>query len=84
MPFEPDPSEEDPPGLRRSGRFIGGSSIGSGVSFRKAGTPAHPADHLVGYLIVLATDEQDACALLAGNPVYEAGGTVEVRGLVQD
>jgi hypothetical protein len=38
----------------------------------------------VGYLIVHAADAQAATSFLDGNPVYEAGGTVEIRELLED
>ncbi len=71
-------------GLRREDRLAGGSSISTGVSHRKFGTPAPCADHLVGYLIVHAAGPDGVPELLAGNPVYEAGGTVEIRELIED
>jgi hypothetical protein len=33
---------------------------------------------------VEATDFDDARTLIAGNPVYEAGGTIEIRELPRD
>jgi len=70
--------------LRASGRFSGGSSIGDGVCVRKSGTPPPIAAQLTGYLRVQAVDLDDARRLLEGNPVYEAGGTVEIRVLPRD
>jgi hypothetical protein len=70
--------------LRRGERFDGGSSIAAGRGHRKDGAPAPCADHVVGYLIVHAIDVEAAGAFLHGNPVYEAGGTVEIRELVED
>jgi hypothetical protein len=37
-----------------------------------------------GYLRVRAESLDDAVALLQGNPVYEAGSTIEVRELPRD
>jgi hypothetical protein len=68
-------------GLQARGAMQGGSALGSGGAYRKAGEPAGLSTHLVGYLRVTAPDLAAAAALLAGNPVYEAGGTVEVREL---
>lgn len=66
------------------GVFRGGSAIGSGQAFRQ-GTGAGPvADHLTGYIRVEVESLEAARALLAGNPVYEAGGTVEIRELPRD
>lgn len=71
--------------LRASGRFDGGSAIGDGACFAKAGpTPTPIAAHLTGYLRVRAASLEEATAFLAGNPVYEAGGTVEIRALPRD
>jgi len=67
--------------LRERGAFEGGSAIGSGKAFRKQGVPGNASDHLGGYLRVQATDLEAARALLAGNPVFESGGTVEIREL---
>jgi hypothetical protein len=70
--------------LRASGRFDGGSTIGSGESFQ-TGRPARPsASEPTGFIRVRAESLEDARRLLAGNPVYEAGGTVEIRELSRD
>jgi hypothetical protein len=67
--------------LRNSGQFAGGSAIGTGVCVSKSGgTPAITA-HLSGYIRVQADSIEDARKLLEGNPVFEAGGTVEIREL---
>lgn len=69
--------------LRRTGRFDGGSSVGGGVCVSRSGiTPV--STPLAGYIRVRADSIEDACALLEGNPVIEAGGTVEVRELLRD
>jgi hypothetical protein len=67
--------------LRESGVFQGGSAIGEGACFRKSGPPPEPTAHVGGYIRVLAEDLKRARALLPGNPVYEGGGTVEIRKL---
>jgi hypothetical protein len=67
--------------LREAGVFEGGSAIGGGMVARKTGTPAPLAAHLAGFIRVTARDLDHALALLDGNPVYEAGGTVEIREL---
>lgn len=67
--------------LRGTGQFDGGSEIGRGERCRK-GQPSEPcADDLGGYLRVRADSLDAARQFLAGNPVYEAGGTVEIREL---
>jgi hypothetical protein len=70
--------------LRESGAFEGGSSIDGGICVRKDGASRPIAKHLTGYIRVTAKNLADAKQLLAGNPVYEAGGTVEVRELPRD
>jgi len=67
--------------LREREAFEGGSAIGSGISFRKQGVPGNASDHLGGYIRVQAADLAAARALLTGNPVFESGGTVEIREL---
>lgn len=70
--------------LQASGLFDGGSAIGEGLAFRKTGQPGVSGEHLSGYIRLRATSLEQAHSLLAGNPVYEAGGTVEVRELPRD
>ena len=67
--------------LQSAGRFESGSEIGTGECLKKSGSagPLHKA--LVGYITILAKDIEDAKTFVPGNPVYEAGGTVEVREL---
>jgi hypothetical protein len=63
------------------GALRGGSAIGMGLCMRRAGDAARLTEHLVGYIKVDARDLPHAQELVAGNPVYEAGGTVEIREL---
>ena len=70
--------------LRSAGRFQGGSSIGAGECVSKGRPPGQITSHLSGYIRVQARDLDDARALLQGNPVFEAGGTVEIRELPRD
>ncbi len=67
--------------LQARGIFDGGSAIGVGETFRKQATPGPVSDHLGGYIRVRAESLEAASAYLAGNPVYESGGTVEIREL---
>jgi len=67
--------------LSACGHLRGGSAIGGGATFLKVGTPPPVTLHLGGYIKVKAADLDAARALLAGNPVYEAGGVVEIREL---
>lgn len=67
--------------LRAAGVFEGGSAIGGGACARRSGEPAAIAAQLTGYIKITAADLAAARAWLAGNPVYEAGGTIEIREL---
>ncbi|MES2180018.1 MAG: YciI family protein [Gemmatimonadota bacterium] len=67
--------------LRAVGAFLGGSAIGDGMCISKAGATAPVTRHLGGYIRVRAADLAAARELVVGNPVYEAGGTVEIREL---
>ena len=67
--------------LRNSGRLSGGSAIGPGICVSKSGAAADITAHLSGFLRVQADSIEDARKLLEDNPVYEAGGTVEIREL---
>ena len=68
-------------GLQAQGLFQGGSAIGVGTCVRKAGGVPDVSAHLTGFIRVSASDLAHAKRLVVGNPVYEAGGTVEVREL---
>jgi hypothetical protein len=67
--------------LQASGNFEGGSAIGDGICRRKAGEVPAITAHLPGYIRVSARDLAHAETLLSGNPVFERGGTVEIREL---
>ncbi len=67
--------------LREAGVFQGGSAIGEGACLKKSGDAPDPTAHISGFVRVTARDFEHATSLLPGNPVYEAGGTVEIRGL---
>jgi len=67
--------------LREIGVFQGGSAIGKGECFRKAGAPPEPTAHIHGFIRVQADSLAEAERLLPGHPTYEAGGTVEIREL---
>lgn len=68
-------------GLTAAGAFEGGSSIGGGFCLRKSGAPPEITRHLSGYIRIVARDLDHARELVRGNPVLEAGGTVEIREL---
>jgi hypothetical protein len=67
--------------LKQSGVFEGGSEIGGGICVRKAGAAPPITEHLGGYIRVTAATIDHAKSFLAGNPHFEAGGTVEIREL---
>jgi hypothetical protein len=67
--------------LIAAGAFEGGSSIGAGVCISKSAPPTGVTAHLSGYIRIRARDLQEARTRVIGNPVYEAGGTVEIREL---
>lgn len=67
--------------LAQGGWFRGGSAIGDGCCARKTGAPREVTQHLTGFIRVDADSLDDAKNLLIGNPVFEAGGTVEIREL---
>src|SRR5262249_42536671 len=67
--------------LRASGQFDGGSAIGPGMLFKKGAAAQPAAAGVDGYIRIRAASIEAAKAFLDGNPVYEGGGTVEVREL---
>ena len=69
--------------LQASGHFQGGSAIGDGICVRKAGAAPEMTGGLSGFIRVGADSLEHARTLLIGNPVFEAGGTVEIRELPQ-
>jgi hypothetical protein len=70
--------------LQKSGLFDGGSAIGKGLAFHKTGQPGAGSEHLSGYIRLRAASLAQAQSFLPGNPVYDAGGTVEIRELPRD
>jgi uncharacterized protein YjbI with pentapeptide repeats len=70
--------------LRVNGRFRGGSAIGGGICAQKTETPPGLTEQLSGFIRVRASDLDDAQTLLAGNPVFERGGVIEIRELPTD
>jgi hypothetical protein len=67
--------------LQQAGVFQGGSAIGDGICLSKAGTPPGITSQLSGYIRVQAESLTRAQELVQGNPVFEAGGTIEIREL---
>jgi hypothetical protein len=69
--------------LEQGGFLRDTSAIGDGVCARKSGAPGSVTAQLTGYALVNAASLDQAKSLLIGNPVFEAGGTVEIRELPQ-
>ncbi len=63
------------------GVMRGGSAMGGGVCVRKSGEVPAITAHIGGYIKVEVDDLEAAKALLSGNPIYEAGGVIEIREL---
>ena len=70
--------------LQSAGVMRGGSRIAGGACFRKSGEVPAIAEHLGGYIKIEVADLEAAKQWLAGNPVYERGGIVEIRDLPRD
>jgi hypothetical protein len=70
--------------LRASGRFDGGSAIGAGACHRRGSAPTPATLPVEGFIRVRAESLEEARGFLDGNPVYEAGGCVEIRELPRD
>ena len=67
--------------LQQGGFFESGSAIGDGVCARKSGVSGPITGHIAGFIRLHAEGIDQARSLLVGNPVFEAGGTVEIREL---
>ena len=67
--------------LQRAGKLRSASAVGPGICVRKTGRSPKVTEHIVGVIRVEAAGLGEARKLLAGNPVYENGGTVEIREL---
>ena len=67
--------------LASLGVLRGGSAIGSGLCLKRNGSAGKISEHLSGYVKIEVSDVDQAKDLLSGNPVYESGGTVEIREL---
>ena len=67
--------------LRQSGHFAGGSAIGTGQRLKLNRSPEPAETQVTGFIQVRAESLEAAKRFLDGNPVYEAGGTVELREL---
>jgi len=66
--------------LIQSGTFRGGSELGNGSCESKANQNGDCS--VTGFMRFEADNKQQVMDLLPGNPVYEAGGEVEVLEIV--
>jgi hypothetical protein len=68
--------------LRQRPEFRGGSSLGNGVSVSRQAT----SDQCIvtGFLHFEADTIAVVRELLAGNPLFEAGGEIEILELIED
>lgn len=62
--------------LIESGKFRGGSSLGNGISVAKGAKDGEC--QVTGFMRFSADNIEEIRHLLAGNPLYEAGGRIEV------
>ena len=60
-------------------RLTAGTAIGQAVIVGAAAPDI--TKHLAGYIRVAAATIEEAKSFLAGNPHFDAGGTVEIREL---
>ncbi len=67
--------------LAKAGHLRGGSAIGGGKCFNKSGIATPVSAHLSGFIRIDAESLDATAEMLVGNPVFEAGGTVEIREL---
>ena len=67
--------------LRSTGTLQGGSAVGKGICMRQDGVVPPITNHIVGFIKIEARDLDHVRNLLQGNPVYDAGGTIEIREL---
>lgn len=81
----PDNWEKYVSALHAGGQFTEVSAIGGGLRCKKHAEDQTIADKkVVGSIRIRAESPQAAKYWLVGNPVYEAGGTVEIRALLRD
>ena len=69
--------------LNQLGCFDGGSSIGGGKCISKKAPTKAITEFLSGYMRIKAKNIDHAQELLKGNPVFESGGTIEIRELTR-
>lgn len=70
--------------LQKTGNFKGGSALANGVNAQKGSDSAADGCVVTGFIRIDADSIDDVVALLAGNPVHEAGGEIEILELVEE
>jgi len=68
--------------LIASGKFRGGSSLGNGVSLVKGDADGECI--VTGFMRFSADSIEDLRDLVSGNPLYEAGGRIELLEEIPD
>lgn len=68
--------------LIESGGFRGGSSLGRGARICRGRGDGECS--ITGYIRLEAADLAEARQLIEGNPLYEAGGTIELLEEIPD
>ena len=68
--------------LVSSGKFTGGSSLGNGVSVAKGKVDGRC--EVTGYMRFSAESIEEVQELITGNPLYEAGGSIELLEEIPD
>jgi hypothetical protein len=67
--------------LRAGKHFAGGSALGGGTLVKSDAVSDAITSQIVGYMVINASDIEEAKRLARENPACRAGGTVEVRHL---
>ena len=68
--------------LNASGKFLGGSSLGRGLSIQKEHQESH--SKITGFMRFVAEDIDQVRNLLVDNPAYEAGCKIEILEELMD
>jgi hypothetical protein len=68
--------------LIATGKFRGGSSLSNGVAISNKQQIGGPV--VTGFMRFEAESREEVQLMLQGNPLYEAGGDIEVLELVKD
>ncbi|MVZ96131.1 hypothetical protein EUU23_00250 [Sphingorhabdus sp. IMCC26285] len=58
--------------------------MGCGQAYRNGHIAAPADEHINGFIRIVAENLAEARNLLEGNPTFDAGGTVEIREIIED